>query len=128
MITLNTLRQKVELVRYVFYPVIEMTKRTALLNLRRLSADDSDTLSALVMICIIDEVKTIIDRKLINTKGHIIKLQLSDAQAIVLYKTLLRLPVDADKQYHNMVRNEWLMQLDKAISGQQLFMSLRAEM
>ena len=115
MITLRTYRQHVETASVYWFPFIREAKRTNLNNLQGRHITDTDYFSAVVINCILDEIELILDKKLINTKSQKLKFEFSNAQGIVLYKTLLHLPLPKDQPYFNQLRMEWLAALDQEL-------------
>jgi hypothetical protein len=115
MITLRTYRQYVETASNYFFEYINAYKQTRLNNLvhHHLSADDY--MSAIVINCILDEIEWMFDKKLFNTKSQNLKFEFSDAQGIVLYKTLLALPLPKDQVYFNQIRQEWILVLEQEL-------------
>lgn len=121
MIVLRTSRQYTETVRDYFFPYINQFKETRIHNVRNQSVSSEEYLSAVVINCLLTEIEKLIIKKLVNTKSHKIKFEFSDAQAVVLYKTLLRLPLPADQFYMNMVRSQWLLLLDMELIKTNLY-------
>jgi hypothetical protein len=115
MITLRTYRQHVETASTYFFPYINEAKRTRLNNLQNQHITSEEYFSAVVINTLLDDVEFIFDKKLITTKSQKLKFELSDAEGIVLYKTLLNLPLPREQIYFNQVRMEWLASLDQEL-------------
>jgi hypothetical protein len=112
MITLRTYRQYVETATVYFFQYIELYKQTRLNNLVQNNLQADDYLSAVVINCILEEIEWLFDKKLVTTKAEKIKFEFTDAQGIVLYKTLINLPLPKDQVYFNQIRQEWIQLLD----------------
>lgn len=125
MITLTLPRQKVEDLRNCFFPDINFYKQTRLHNVQGFSVISEEYLSAVVINCVLSEVEHLIKKKLITSTGRKIKFEFTDAQGIVLYKTLIALSIDPGQVYFNMVRNEIIMLLDTQIAQLKLSQSLK---
>lgn len=108
MITLRTYRQYVETATVYFFQYIVLYKQTRLNNLVKRDMEADDYLSAVVVNCIIDEIEWLFDKKLVTTKSEKIKFEFSDAQGVVLYKTLLAMPLPEDQVYFHQIRQEWI--------------------
>ncbi|MGN6478312.1 MAG: hypothetical protein ACTHKV_13890 [Flavipsychrobacter sp.] len=127
MITLRTIRQQVEVVKDYFYPYINRFKQTRLNNVINQNMASEEYLSAVVINCLLTEIETLLTKKLINNKGFKIKFEFTDAQAVVLYKTLLNLPLPAGQVYMNMVRSEWLQLLDHELIKNNLYQNHKSK-
>jgi hypothetical protein len=125
MITLHSSRQSVETAKTCFFPYINAYKQTRLNNLVGTTITSEEYLSALVLNCLLTEVEKLIERKLIMTSGQKMKFEFSDAQGVVLYKSLLALPLSADNIYLDRVRNEWIERLDQQIISNNLYQANR---
>lgn len=115
MIILHTTREHVQTVKKYFFPYVNMYKETRLNNISNKSIGSEEYLSALTINCIISEIEALFEKKLINTTGIKIKFKLSEAQAIVLYRTLLALPLPGNQVYFHVVRNDWIETLHRQL-------------
>lgn len=120
MITLRTTRQEVETAISHFYPYINLYKESRVNNLTTTSLANEEYLSTLVINCLLTEIEWLFKRKLINTKGPKMKFEFSDAQGVVLYKTLIALPLPGEQMYLQLVRSRWLQALDQEIIANNL--------
>lgn len=121
MILLRTCRQQVETARDYFFPYINHFKQTRINNVVSQNMASEEYLSAVVINCLLSEIEQLFLKKLVNTKGQKIKFEFSDAQGVVLYKTLLHLPLPAGQVYMNMIRSEWLQVLDQELISNNLY-------
>lgn len=108
MITLRTYRQYVETAVTYFFEYIELYKQTRLNNLVQKNLEADDYLSAVIINEILDEIEWLFDKKLVTTKSHKLKFEFTNAQGIVLYKTLLALPLPKEQIYFHKIRQEWI--------------------
>lgn len=106
MVTLSSTRQHTETVLYHFMPIIELYADTRLQNLPRMEVSADECVSALVVNSVISEIEFLLKKKLLATKGKRIYFEFTTAQAMVLYKGLLMLPID--KEYFLEVKNLWI--------------------
>jgi hypothetical protein len=98
-----------------FFPAINLFKQSRLNNLVNQNKTGEEYLSAVVINCLLTEIETLFIKKLVTTSSHKIKFQFTDAQGVVLYRTLLHLPLPAGQIYHDMIRNEWIQLLDQEL-------------
>ncbi len=112
MIPLHTPRQYVSAAAEHFFPYVELLKKTKLANVAHHDARSDEYLSAVAINCILAELQTAFHKKLHNTKAPMIKFEFTDAQGIVLFKTLCIFPT-VDKIYLQMIVSSWLQQLDQ---------------
>jgi hypothetical protein len=115
MITLKTYREYVEAASIYFFPFINEAKRTRLNNLPGSNLSTEEFMSAVVINCIIKEIEDLFDRKLVTTKSDKIKFEFTDAQGVVLYKTLIHLPLPREQVYFNQIRQEWILIIDQEL-------------
>lgn len=127
MIQLRTIRQQVETVKDHFFPYINQFKQTRLNNVLNQNMASEGYLSAVVINCLLTEIETLFQKKLVNCKGHKIKFEFTDAQGVVLYKTLLHLPLPAGQVYMNMIRSEWLQLLYKQLIRNNLYQKIKTQ-
>ncbi len=115
MVTLTTHRQYAEDVLLNLFPYINMLKLTHTKEVAKYSRVSDARLMVKLVNSILDEIETVIRKKIVLTTGRKIHIKFSDAAAITLYKTLLNLPLDKDKVHLHMIRQEWIEILDKQI-------------
>lgn len=115
MVFLKTNRQDLETVRNYFLPFIRLWKQTNLNNIRDTNMHGAEFLLAVAINCIVDENVLLIQKKLLNTSSANQKIKLTDAQAVVLYRLFIVLPLPAQEFYFNKLRNEWIEQLDRQL-------------
>lgn len=120
MITLHPPRSQVEAVQHYFYPIINMYKHSRLVTASYHGPTSEQYLFAQTISCLLAEIEITLQKKLITTTGKKIKLDLSDAQGIVLYRTLLAIPLPPENIYMQMIRNEWVQWLDLQLNQQNL--------
>lgn len=121
MITLSTTRHYAEAALHHFFPFINHLKQTRLNDVAHAKMVSKEYLHVVVINCLLDEIEHLFRKKLVNTKGGKIKLQFSDAQGVLLYQFLLNMPIDEKEIFQNMVRSQWLVDLDQAIIAQQIY-------
>lgn len=115
MIILQTHRQYAQAAHDAIFPYIKMLKQSHFNNVAAHSKVSEQRLIVKLIYSLLDGIELNLKKKLINCTGRILKLKLTDAEAIALYKTFLLLPIEADKYYLHLVRQEWLNSLDKQI-------------
>jgi hypothetical protein len=116
MITLNIPRQYAESLRDYFFPDINLYKESRLNTARSFSTISEEYLSACVINCVLTEVEHLVKKKLITTTGRSIKFQFSDAQGIVLYKTLIAMAIPKGNVYFDMMRNQIVQVIDQQLT------------
>jgi hypothetical protein len=115
MIILTTSRQDAETILQHFFPAFNMYKTTRVNNVKNRDRFSEEYLAAVVINCIIAEIELLFQKKLINTISKKINFRFTDAQAAVLYKSLMALPIDPEKIYFNILRNQWIKMFDLAL-------------
>lgn len=121
MITLNTSRHYAEAAMLHFFPFLNLQKQTRLNDVAHLSIASKEYLQVVVINCLLDEVEALFKKKLVNTTGARVTLKFTDAQGVLFYQVLLHLPIDEDKIYHNMIRSQWIQDMDQEIIRQQIY-------
>lgn len=121
MIHLSLYRQQVHDIMREFFPFIQMMQTTRLKNCAAASLHSPAFLSALAINCVQNEIMWHIKKKEINTSKEKIKLQFTEAQAVVLYQTLLELPIDSQKIHLCNLRNALVQILDKEITARKIY-------
>lgn len=115
MIILTTHRQYAQAAHDAIFPYINKLKQSHYNNVAMHSKVSEQLLTVKLVYSLLDGIELNLKKKLIITTGRTVNLKLTDAEAIALYKTFLLLPIDLDKYYLNMIRQEWLTILDKQI-------------
>lgn len=115
MIILTTHRQYAKTVSDTIFPYINLLKQSHANNVKMHSKVSSELLTVKLINSLLKDVELLLKKKLLLTNGTTVKLKLSDAEAIALYKTFLILPIDDGNYYLLMIRNEWITILDKQI-------------
>lgn len=115
MIVIITPRQYAEFANNTIFVYIDLLAETKMKNLVSVKKTHDDYLFAILMICLLHEVKIIFKKRLINSTAKTLKIKMSMAHGIAFYKTLLSLPVPADNFYFNHIRNLWIESLDQQI-------------
>lgn len=115
MVTLHTHRNDAEYVLANLFPYIKFLKQTNLRNVANHSHVDDARLTVKLINSILDDVELLIRKKIVNTSGRNIKIKMSDAAAITLYKTLLNIPLEKEKMYLHGLRQAWIESLDGQI-------------
>lgn len=121
MVFIKTNRQDLETVGIYFIPFIKEWKQTNLNNIKDSNMHGGEFLLAVAINCIVDENLLLIKKKLINTSSTNQKIKLTDAQAVVLYRLLIILPIPAVEFYFNKLRNEWIEQLDRQLLSNNIY-------
>lgn len=121
MILLHTYRQDLETVRNYFFPYIKLWKQTNLNNIRDTNVQGGEFLSVVAINCLIDEIILLIEKKLINTVSQSQKIKLSDAQGVIFYRILIALPLPAEQFYFNVLRNDYILQLDQQLIEKKIY-------
>jgi hypothetical protein len=115
MIVLHTPRTDVETILRYLFVTINLYKRTRLENVKYMDVQSEEYLSAVVINCILDEVELVMQKKLINTVSKKTKIKFTEAQAAVLYKSLMALPIGSENVYFQILRNQWVERLDQQL-------------
>src|SRR5687767_10100201 len=102
MITLKSSRTYVQVVKENFFPYINLYKKTRINNVAHHNIISEEYLSAVVINCLLSEIEQLLSKKLINTSGKNIKFDFTDAQGVLLYRTLIALPLPADNVYFQL--------------------------
>lgn len=121
MITLRTTRHYLEAALLHFFPYLNLQKQSRLNDVAHLSIVSKEYLQVVVINCILEEIETLIKKKLVNTTGAAVNLKLTAAQGVLFYQVLTHMPIDGEKLYQNMIRNQWLKDLDQEIIRQQIY-------
>jgi hypothetical protein len=121
MITLHTTRHQLEAFIAQVFPYIELAKTTRLKNVRPDSSIREDYLSATLVNCVLEEVQEKMVRKFHTTKKPTIKFEWSNAQGVVLYKTLQYLHDNSNNIFLGMTRADWIGQLDRELFREKLY-------
>jgi hypothetical protein len=121
MITLQVTRSEVQTVTGYFFSYIDLYKITRLKNVEHYDKLSEEYLSAVVINSLITELEELFKKKLATTRGWIMTFRFSDAHGIVLYKTLLALPIPRDQEYLDIIRNHWIHKLDRELQRIDLF-------
>ena len=98
-IVISLQRSQLCIVKEYFFPYMQQLKKTRLLNVAHLSTQTPELLQVLAINCIADEVMLRINQKIYNSSKPKVKLQLSPAQAVVLFKLLQELPIPTQEFY-----------------------------
>lgn len=121
MITLHTPRQYVETFILTFFPFIDMWKKTQINNLVGEKAQSDRYLSAVAINCIIDELQNKFRKKILNCKGADLRIELSPAQGVILYKLLFNIPYDSEKPHFVAIFTSWIQLLDGQIITHKIY-------
>lgn len=92
MIILKLTRDQARSVQLNFFPYLSLLCEK---NIRDTTNPD-ETLNARMIYCILNEIRKDVEKKLFNTAKKI-KFKFSDAQAIVMYKLMIALPLQPDQ-------------------------------
>ena len=95
-----------------YFPLLQLTLLRQVQGYNKVAAE---YLQNRIIISVLGELELILRKKQINTISKSLTLKFTDAQGIILYKTILDMPVQAENYYGNLVRNAWLKQLDQQI-------------
>jgi hypothetical protein len=120
MITLRTTRHQVAAFVGECFPYIDRWKLTNQLNAAGTGKIDDTYLVATMTNCVMGEVQTLFTKKYNRSKSVNLKFELTDAQAVILYKTLLFLPIPSSNVFLLTFRANWIEQLDKGLIQDQI--------
>lgn len=126
MITLRTSRQFLESAVQAFFPYIDIWKRTKLNNVVSKSPQSDEYLSVLALNCVLDRVQDKMKKKLANTRSQEVKFEFTGDEGVVLYKTLLNLPLDREKPYYVGIVTNWIQQLDGQLITNNIYQQSKA--
>lgn len=115
MITFKTNRDKVRTVYAEFFKYINLYKQSKLNDLAHFHIMSEEYLTAITINCLLSEIEELLHKKLVNTTSVNIKVALTNAQGVLLYRMFLALPLPQDNYYYQLIRNEWIQQLDAEI-------------
>lgn len=110
-----------EAARNYFFPFMREWKQTNINNVSSCNTQSGEYLFAISINCLVDETLRLVEKKIVNTVSHKLKLKLSDAQAVVLYRMLIILPLPEKEFYLNKLRNDWIEQLDGQLLAQHIY-------
>ncbi len=94
-----------------FFKYINLQKETKLLEYAWNRELNDGYLNAMVINSLLADIEAYLQKRLINTTKPVVKIQLTKAHAICLYKTLMLLPFDADREYEHLVRQSFIEKL-----------------
>ena len=115
MIEIQTYRQYAEYCDQQIFTYLDKIANSQLINLKGVDKKTDEYLLTIMMISLLNDIKIIFKKKLINSTAKILKIKMTQSQGIAFYKTLLRLPIPAGDFYFNMVRNLLIEILDQQI-------------
>ena len=115
MITLQSERVHLKHAYDYFFVYIHLWKQSQLENVKQQSKVSGEYLTVIMINSLLDDIEDLLEKKLLNTTGKIVRLKFSNAHGIIFYKTLLNLPLDAQAYYLNMIRNHWIEILNQQI-------------
>lgn len=115
MITLTTTRQHAQYASPVIFNYVNLWCYSQLQNVKGMDKNSGEYLTMRLINCLLAEVELLFEKKLLNTKGPKINLQMSHAQGIAFYRLLLLLPMPASEAYLHMIRNNWIEIIDQQI-------------
>ena len=121
MITLRLPRHYIEVVILKFFPYINLYKQTRLNNVAHKSLVSQEYLIAVVINNVLEEIEALFQKKLFNSRSEKVKMEFSDAQGVLLYRTLLALPVDSSEIFQVMVLSKLIEDLDAELIRQQIY-------
>jgi hypothetical protein len=117
MIKLSLPRPHVQYSQQTIFRYLELLQLSNRNNVLHLDNSNGERLTVKVLNCLLQEVDLVFKKKLINTTGQTINVKLTEAQAIALYKSLLKMPVSPDQSYLYMILTQWIHLLDKQLSN-----------
>ncbi len=115
MIILHTHRQYAQVAHDSIFPYIKLLQQSHANNVSQHSRVSGEWLTVKLINSLLDEIKILLQKKLVNTSSRTVKIKLTDAAAIALYKTFLIIPIDENNYYLHLIRQEWITILDKQI-------------
>lgn len=108
MIIIRATRSEAETITGDFFRMINMYKRTRMENVKHLDRTSEEYLSALVINCLLTEIESLFQKKLKDLSRRKISVRLTDAQCVVLFKSLKVLPIDPNQVYYTLLRRQWV--------------------
>ena len=114
-VTISTLRTKAEAISDNVFPYIRLLQQSHAKNVANASRVSQEYLTVHLYNSLLVDIEKLLQRKLVTTTGSKLKLKLSVGHAVALYRTFLILPIDKNNFYLDMVRNEWVEELDKQL-------------
>ncbi|MES2773398.1 MAG: hypothetical protein V4722_04400 [Bacteroidota bacterium] len=113
MIIFHSPRSYLSILYNVFFKYINLHKESKLQEYAyQAQREISDGyLNAMVLNSLLNDVEEYLQKKLVNTSNPVVKLKLSKAHAICLFKTLMILPIEADKEFEQIVRQDFITKL-----------------
>ena len=115
MITIKCSRQEAEVILQHFFPVINLYKQTRLNNVSHMDRLSEQYLGAVIINSLLEETERIFRNKVYSSAIKKFTFNFTDAQAVVLYKSLMVLPIDSAKIYFVVLRNQWIEALDQSL-------------
>ncbi|MFZ4056974.1 MAG: hypothetical protein ACOYKE_02495 [Ferruginibacter sp.] len=115
MITLVCTRAETELMLNYFFGSIEYFKAAQVRSLDHLEKTAPENLMLKIFHIGLDEIELMLQKKLLITQGHKIRLKFTPVMSILFYRLLLTTPVDSNQFYILHLRNKWIEFFDKAL-------------
>lgn len=112
---------ELEIYKFQCCPYIDDLCALRLRNAPPDTSIDESFLNATVVNCIAAEINQVIMGKLMAKKRSLLKLDLSDAQAVVLFKFLKHLPGSAYNIGLQMLKANWFEQLEQHLISAKLY-------
>ena len=110
-----TTLQEIHSIGYTLLSYLPLLKKTTLLNVINFKKDSPEYLSALVLKCTLTEVEKILQKKVEAVYTKQTKIKLTDAQAVILFRTLLNMGYSSNDVYGYTVCQKWIEQLHQQI-------------
>lgn len=112
---IKTTRHYLDCICSILLPYLPLLQQSLLKNVAAHQKISAEYLEARVISCVLKELERTLKKKQLNTTGINVTLKLTDATGVVLYKTLLDMPVPEQELYLHLVRQAWLEQLNQQI-------------
>ena len=112
--TIKTERQHLDCMCGILLNYFPLLRNTLTNNVRSSNKVSAEYLECRVVVSIIKELEFFFKRKQLSLSNKI-KLNLSEAQGVYLFKIILDLPINQENYYTNNVRQNWLDQLNQQI-------------
>lgn len=115
MIVIRAPRQDIESIITHFFPTINLQKATRLKNVKHLDRLSDEYLGAVIINCELTKIELMFKKQLINSASKRISLKFTNAEAVVLYKSFIILPIDSEHVYYIILRDSWIKQLEQSL-------------
>lgn len=121
MISLKLTRQELEAFRDFFFSYMELLQQTRINNVAHVSIQSDAYLSTIATNYIFREITTVVLKQLSKNKMGTQNLKFSEAQAIMLFRLLILIPMPANEFFLLKLHNYIIEELDRQFIEQAIY-------